>query len=58
MAVIAVVAAAVLLLLILRMMNRIVKPVQLVTDTLAEVAAGDFTRNLEVKGRDEIAMMS
>lgn len=58
MVVIAVIAAAVLVVLILRMMNRIVKPVQLVTDTLAEVAAGDFTRNLEVKGSDEIAMMS
>lgn len=58
MVIIAVAAAAVLVILILRMMNRIVKPVQLVTDTLAEVAAGDFTRNLEVKGRDEIAMMS
>lgn len=55
---VAVVAAAVLVLLILRMMNRIVKPVQTVTDTLAAVAAGDFTRNLEVKGHDEIAMMS
>lgn len=54
----AVIAAAVLVLLILRMMNRIVKPVQTVTDTLAQVAAGDFTRNLEVKGHDEIALMS
>lgn len=55
---VAVVAAAVLVVLILRMMNRIVKPVQAVTDTLAAVAAGDFTCNLEVKGHDEIAMMS
>ena len=53
----AVIAAAILVLLILRMMNHIVKPVQLVTDTLAEVAAGDFTRNLDVKGNDEIAVM-
>ncbi len=58
MVLIAVLAAAVLVALILRMMNRIVKPVQLVTDTLAEVAAGDFTRNLEVTGDGEIAMMS
>lgn len=58
MLIIAVAAAAVLLILILRMMNRIVKPVRTVTDTLAEVAAGDFTRELEVKGRDELAQMS
>ena len=50
---IAIIAAA-----ILRMMNRIVRPVRLVTDTLAEVATGDFTRNLEIKGNDEIAAMS
>lgn len=60
MAIVAVAAAAVLAILILRMMNRIVKPVQTVTDTLSEVAAGDFTRNLKVKtrGNDEIAVMS
>lgn len=57
---IAVLAGVVLIVLILRMMNRIVKPVQQVTDVLSEVAAGDFSKNIEVgSGRnDEIAQMS
>lgn len=55
---IAAAAAAALVILILRMMSRIVKPVHLMTDTLAEVATGDFTRNLETRGNDEIAAMS
>ncbi len=58
MVLIAMAAAVLLVVVILRMMNRIVKPVQLVTDTLAEVATGDFTRNLEINGNDEIAAMS
>lgn len=57
---IAIVAGVVLIVLILRMMNRVVKPVQQVTDVLSEVAAGDFSQNIEVGSdrNDEIAQMS
>ena len=55
---IAVVAAIVLIIVILRMMNRVVKPVQKMTEVIDRIAEGDFSQNLESKGNDEIARMS
>lgn len=58
MIVIAAVAAAVLIFASFRLMNRVVKPVERVTDVIQKVAEGDFSQNIEVKGNDEIAVMS
>lgn len=55
---IAIVATAVLIFVILRIMNRIVKPVTKVTNVIGQIAEGDFTQNIEAKGNDEIARMS
>ena len=55
---ISVVAAIVLIIVILRMMNRVVKPVQKMTEVIDRIAEGDFSQNLESKGNDEIARMS
>lgn len=58
MAVIAIAAAIVLLFGVLSVMNRVVKPVAKVTDVIGKIAEGDFSKNLETKGNDEIARMS
>ena len=58
MTVIAVIAALVLIFVIIRIVNGIVKPVQNVTNVLKNVATGDFSHDIEVKGNDEIANMS
>lgn len=55
---IAAVAATILIIAVLRVMNRVVKPVQKVTNVIGQIAEGDFSKNLEVKGNDEIAKMS
>lgn len=51
-------AAVILILAVLRVMNRVVKPVAKVTDVIGRIAEGDFSQNLDVKGNDEIAAMS
>lgn len=58
MVMIAAVAAAVLLLVTMRLMDHVVRPVARVTDVIQKVAEGDFSQNIEVKGHDEIAVMS
>ncbi len=58
MVLIAVVAAAILIIVILNMMNRIVKPIGKMTSVIDRIAEGDFSENLEIKGNDEIAVMS
>lgn len=58
MVLIAAVAAAVLIFVTLRLMNRVVKPVAKVTDVIQKVSDGDFSQNIEVKGNDEVAVMS
>lgn len=61
MACIASASAVVLIVVIMWMMNQVVKPVQQVTNVLSEVAAGDFSKNIELSkrtGGDEIAGMS
>ena len=55
---IAVVAAIVLIIVILRMMNRVVKPVKQMTYVIDKIAEGDFSQNIESSGNDEIARMS
>lgn len=55
---IAVAAALVLIFLALRIMNQVVKPVERMTEIIDSIAEGDFSRNLEVRGNDEIARMS
>lgn len=55
---IAAVAAIALILAMLRVMNRVVKPVAKMTNIIDHIAEGDFSQNLEVKGNDEIARMS
>lgn len=57
MGMIAFVAAVLMIFFSLRIMNRVVKPVESVTDVLIDVAKGNFTREIEVKGHDEIAQM-
>ncbi len=61
MACIALTAAILLIIVIIWMMNQVVRPVQQVTSVLAEVANGDFSKNIEQTkrtGGDEIAGMS
>lgn len=58
MGLIALVSAVVLMIAILRMMNRVVKPVKKMTDVIDRIAEGDFSQNLQSKGNDEIARMS
>lgn len=58
MVIIAAIAAVVLIVVTLRLMNRVVKPVAKVTDVIQKVSDGDFSQNIEVKGNDEIAVMS
>lgn len=55
---IAIVAAIVLIIVVLRMMSRVVKPVEEMTAVIDRIADGDFSQNLESKGNDEIARMS
>lgn len=58
MAIIAIVATIALILAVMAVMNQVVKPVTKVTDVIGEIATGDFSQNLEIKGNDEIAQMS
>ncbi len=55
---IAVGAAVILIFVVLRMMNKVVKPVREMTTVIDKIAEGDFSHNLEAKGNDEIARMS
>ena len=57
MIVIAAVAAAVLIFATFHLMNGVVKPVGRITDVIQNVAKGDFSQTVEVKGKDEIAVM-
>lgn len=50
-------AAVVLIFAVLRVTGRIVKPVAKVTGVIGELAGGDFSRDLEISGNDEIAAM-
>lgn len=54
---IAILASIVLLILLMKVTNGVVKPVRAVTGVLTDVAQGDFTRDIQVKGSDEIAHM-
>ena len=54
---IAILASIVLMVLLMKVTNGVVKPVRAVTDILTDVAQGDFTRDIQVKGSDEIARM-
>lgn len=38
--------------------NKITKTIQKLTDTIVTVTGGDFTADIEVKGRDELAVMA
>lgn len=58
MLIIAAAATVILILVILRIMNKIVKPVEKMTDVIDRIADGDFSQNLEAGGNDEIARMS
>lgn len=58
MVLIAVVAALLLIIVTLRIMNKVVRPVEKVTHVLSGVSEGDFSQSIEVKGHDEIARMS
>lgn len=49
--------AAITIMLVL-VINRITKPIQKLTDTITLVTSGDFTADIEVKGRDELAVMA
>lgn len=58
MIIIAAVAAFILIFVTMHLMNRVVKPVERVTDVIQRVSDGDFSQNIDVKGSDEIAVMS
>ena len=58
MLIIAVVAAFILIVVILRIMNKVVKPIQQMTQVIDRIAEGDFSQNIEAQGNDEIARMS
>lgn len=58
MIVIAIVSAVLLTFATLKVTGNVVKPVAKVTNVIGQIAEGDFTQNLEVKGNDEIARMS
>ena len=55
---VAVAATFALIVLLLRIMNRVLKPVMRMTKAIDLIAEGDFSQDLEVKGNDEIARMS
>ena len=57
MIIIALIAAVILIFASLHIMNKIVRPVENVTNVLTGIAGGDFSQNIEVKGNDEIAQM-
>lgn len=40
------------------LINRIIKPIQKLTDTIVTVTDGDFTTDVEVKGNDEVTIMA
>ncbi len=56
--VIAVIATTLLVVIILTLTNQVVKPVAKVTGIIDDIAKGDFTHNITIKGSDEIATMS
>ncbi|MBQ8280140.1 MAG: methyl-accepting chemotaxis protein [Roseburia sp.] len=49
---------AVIAFMLVLVINRITKPIQKLTDTIVTVTSGDFTADIEVKGRDELAVMA
>ena len=55
---IAIAATIILIFATLKIMNRVVKPVEKVTDVISLIAEGDFSQDIEVSGNDEIATMS
>ena len=55
---IAALSAILLLFATLKITGNVVKPVAKVTNVIGQIAEGDFSKNLEVKGNDEIARMS
>ncbi len=57
MIIIAVIAAVILIFASLHIMNKVVRPVQNVTNVLTGIASGDFSQDIEVNGNDEIAQM-
>ncbi len=54
---IAILASIVLMVLLVKVTNGVVKPVRAATGVLTDVAQGDFTQDIQVKGSDEIARM-
>jgi methyl-accepting chemotaxis protein len=58
MLIIALVAAAILIIVISLIINGVVKPVKVMTTVINDIADGDFSKNIECKGTDEIAGMS
>ena len=57
MTIIAVIAILLLILLIERMVHVVIHPVKALTKTIVNMAEGDFTVDVEVKGSDEISIM-
>ncbi len=55
---IAIATGIILNFIIIRMMNGIVKPVSHMTEVIDKIAKGDFSQNLDSRGKDEIARMS
>ena len=58
MIVIAIVSASLLTFAALKITGNVVNPVAKVTNVIGQIADGDFSNDLEVKGNDEIARMS
>ncbi len=54
----AIIAIAVLIIVIERVIHFIINPIKKLTDAIIQITQGDFTVNVKLKGRDEIAIMS
>ncbi len=55
---IAVIAVIMLTVLIERVVHIIIHPIKKLTNTITQITSGDFTVDVEVKGNDEVSLMS
>ena len=56
--ILAVITILILVLLTVRVIDYITKPIKALTNTIVAMTQGDFTAEVQVKGNDEIALMS
>lgn len=49
---------ALITVILILIINKITKPIRKLTDAIVTVTGGDFTKDIEVKGSDELAVMA